>query len=647
MPQTPSKSLVTTARGAGMTHQDGLNNSQSYNSQGYNTFDRSSLRLLTSRFADIVPYDCQIPVDGDVIRKRNAFDISTYTMQSRMLTDVKVSTDAFFVPLSAIMPNTWRLIVKNPIKGNDIPNNVYPYWNFSEFIWAVRDFIGDLSSSTPLDHFRFIIAFNGILGHYGLLKHLGVSTPFADIADDLYANMVSELNSFSYLLTFKDRDGRSYQFGTGVSLSALCGLLDRYWKGEIEITSIGSFVPDVTYAPPGGSSLSTVITAFSQLDSSAVRTIDMRPVFAYQMACAQFYSNSHIDDIYTGDMYLQNLAAFSSPQSFTLNGVHYFYDFASSYQLYFSLIEPLVNFDISTWFIFASNIFALRSSLREPDYFVNSRLTQLAVGDFNISVNQNKVSVIDVNEREWYQRFANAVNRSPGEINQYLFNMFGVQRERIEPQPSFVVHEEFDLGQSQTENTGSAQVSDADSVTTRMGQALSRYMYEIFIDEPEGVVLSLFSTTAKYVYDKAIDKIYDTQNRFDMFQTLLQHVGDQEVKTHELDCNTPYDQNLGFQLRYAQYKNAISHCTGGFSRGVLPSWALIWPSAEITPSPVLSERIVLNSLTPEFIRNHNDDFDKFYTSLTGMCPSERFHFIVKVFNAVVNNSRQQAYPTLM
>lgn len=645
MPQTPSKSLVTTARGAGMTHQDGLNNSQSYNSQGYNTFDRSSLRLLTSRFADIVPYDCQIPVDGDVIRKRNAFDISTYTMQSRMLTDVKVSTDAFFVPLSAIMPNTWRLIVKNPIKGNDIPDDVYPYWNFSGFLSSVLAYLS--SSRTALDDFRFIVALNGICGHYGLLKHLGYSNPLSDIADDLYANMVSDLNSNSYLLIFEDRDGRSYQFGTGVSLSALCGLLDRYWKGEIDIINIDSFNPDLTFGTPD---LSTIIQEVLRLDSSKERTIDMRPVFAYQMSCAQFYTNSHIDDIFTGEMFLQNLHAlvfnnFSLPP-FVLNGVSYFYDLCSS--AYLDIFINSISFgDLTDWFKYVSNLFALRSSLREPDYFVNSRLTQLAVGDFNIAVNQNQVSVIDVNEREWYQRFANAVNRSPGEINQYLFNMFGVQRERIEPQPSFVVHEEFDLGQSQTENTGSAQVSDPDSVTTRMGQALSKYMYEIFIDEPEGVVLSLFSTTAKYVYDKAIDKIYDTQNRFDMFQTLLQHVGDQEVKTHELDCNTPYDQNLGFQLRYAQYKNAISHCTGGFSRGVLPSWALIWPSSDITPSPVLSERIVLNSLTPEFIRNHNDDFDKFYTSLTGMCPSERFHFIVKVFNAVVNNSRQQAYPTLM
>lgn len=657
MPKVPSKSLVTTARGAGMVHQDGLNNAQSFNKEGYNTFDRSNIRLMTSRFADIVPYGSQIAVDGDVIRKRNAVDVSTYTMKSRMLTDVNINLDSFVVNLSAIMPNTWRLVIKQPLKGNDVSSSVYPFWNFRNFLYSVINFYDDVvgGNKTPLQVLKFIVAFDGICGHYGLLKHLGYSNPLADIADDLYEQMVTDLMAGAYAITFKDRDNNSFQFGTGVSLSGLMGLLDRFWKGEIDITNVGTFVPDITkYGPVSPTYLKAICQQVLSLDSTAVRTIDMRKVFAYQMTCAQFMTNSHIDDIYTGEMWLQNLSAYyltyGSIPAFSLNGVYYNYDFCSNYmldQVLNGFLDPDSDNDVDNWFIFASNIFALRSSLRESDYFTNTRLTRLAAVDTDIAVNANKVSVIDVNEKEWYQRFANAVNRGSQEINNYLFRMFGIQRERIEPQPNFVVHESFALGQAMTENTGSAQVSDPDSVTSRLGSAQSRFMYEIAIDEPEAVVISLMSCTARYVYPHAIDKTFDTQERFDMFQSLLQHVGDQNVMTHELDCNKPYGRSLGFQLRYAQYKNSISHAVGGFSRGVLPTWALLYPSVSITPAPVITDRFNLTNLTPEFIRNHNDEFDQFYNSLTGKCPSERFHFVVKVFNAVLNNSKQQAYPTLM
>lgn len=640
-----------------MVHQDGLNNAQPYNNEGYNTFDRSNVHQITQRFADIRPYNCQIPVDGDVIRNRNVFDLSTYTMKSRLLTRVRQHLSAFSVPLSAIMPYNWDKVVQQPVKGNDIPSDVYPYWNLTNFLnkLSIQLTSTGLQAMDPVEAAYLVIALSGILGHDSLLKYLGYSSPVSDEVDDLYASMVDEIITKPYAIQYQDSNSNSYTLTGTAGLSAVMDLLERVWRGEFTITNFrynGSIISSWTAISE--SVLLSKINSITTADGSTIRTVLMTPVFAYQMTCTQFYSNSHIDNLCTGRDWLNNLRAYVSSVLgasfvYSLNGVVRFYDLCSYYILIRtvnnSLNSSTLNFGTVTWFQFVSNIFALRNSLRVPDYFVDSRLEPLAPGNFDVAVNNNAVSVIEVNAKMWLQRLANAVNRSNSEINQYLYNMTGVQRQRIEPQPVPIVSETFDVHQQETENTGQAQVSDADAVTSRLSRTESKYMFEIMVDEPETVVIWLQSFSAQYTYPNAIDKHFDLQDRFDIFNSFMQHVGDQEVKTHELDALTPYGQKFGHQLRYAQYKNSISIACGGFSRGVLDTWALMWPKYQNGAAG--NTVVVSDRLDSSFIRNHNGDFDKFYQSLTGKDPASRFHFICQFYNITANNSKQQAYPTLL
>lgn len=643
MPNIPSKSLVTTPRGAGLVHQDGLNNAQPYNNEGYNTFDRSNVRQLTQRFSDIRPYNMQIPVDGDVVRNRNVFDLSTYTMKSRLLTRVRQHLSAFTVRLSAIMPNTWELILKQPEHGEDIPDDAFPYWNFSALLstFAADSFEDELSG--PLKVY-WILMLSGIFGHDSLLKNLGYSFPIADAVDDLYSQLVALLNDGSHSIVYLDSDENQYILSSGASLSALMDLLERVWRGEFTISAIrkAGSVDDLNEL--SDTDFRNAVDAMLSKDGGVLRTVYITPVFAYQQCCAQFYTNSHIDDIYTGKLWLQNLLAGYDVDTFTVNGVHYVYDAASAHFFNSNFQVGVLAFS-EIFFKSMSNIFALRDSLRVPDYFAEARLRPLSPMDLNVAVVDGAVSVVDINQKLWYQRLANAVNRSNSEINQYLYNMTGIQRQNIDPQPNFVVSETFDVHQQETENTGAAQVDEVDSVTSRLSRTESKYMFEIMTDEPETVVLWLQSFSAQYTYPNAIDRIFDAQNRFDLFNSFLQHVGDQGVYAHELDASIPYGRNFGFQLRYAQYKNSLSIACGGFSRGALDTWALMWPKyqdASAGNTVVVSDR--LNS---SFIRNHNGDFDKFYNSLTGTDPASRFHFICQFYNITANNSKQQAYPTLI
>lgn len=645
MPNIPSKSLVTTPRGAGLVHQDGLNNAQPYNNEGYNTFDRSNVRQLTQRFSDIRPYNMQIPVDGDVVRNRNVFDLSTYTMKSRLLTRVRQHLSAFTVRLSAILPNTWELVIKQPEHGEDIPEDAFPYWNFSAFLFDIRDYlISESSSLTGPLRIYFVLAMSGIFGHDSLLKNLGYTFPIADAADDLYGQLVGILNDGSHSIVYEDSDANQYILSSSASLSALMDLLERVWRGEFTITAVRKAGSLDDLSDLDLSSFASAIYDKFNVDNGIDRTVYITPVFAYQQCCAQFYTNSHIDDIYTGKLWLQNLLAGYPVDTFEMNGVHYIYDAASAHFFGSNLFFSVSGFT-EDLFKTLSNIFALRDSLRVPDYFAEARLRPLSPMDLNVAVEDGAVSVVDINQKLWYQRLANAVNRSNSEINQYLYNMTGIQRQNIEPQPNFVVSETFDVHQQETENTGAAQVDEVDSVTSRLSRTESKYMFEIMTDEPETVVLWLQSFSAQYTYPNAIDRIFDAQNRFDLFNSFLQHVGDQGVYAHELDASIPYGRNFGFQLRYAQYKNSLSFACGGFSRGALDTWTLMWPKyqdASAGNTVVVSDR--LNS---SFIRNHNGDFDKFYNSLTGTDPASRFHFICQFYNITANNSKQQAYPTLI
>lgn len=639
-----------------MVHQDGLNNAQPYNNEGYNTFDRSNVHQITQRFADIRPYNCQVPVDGDVIRNRNVFDLSTYTMKSRLLTRVRQHLSAFSVPISAILPNNWDLIIRQPSRGNDVPSNVYPYWDLTQFFTNLKTQLTGtgLQAMDPIEAAYLVIALSGMLGHDSLLKYLGYSSPVADEVDDLYASMVDEIITKPYAIQYEDADSNSYTLSGTAGLSAVMDLLERVWRGEFTLKAFrynGNIIS--AWTAISESALLAQITAILTADGTVVRTVLMTPVAAYQMTCAQFYVNSHIDDICTGRAWLSNLNAYCQslitiPLFFTLNGVTHPYDFFSTYLLGLFVNKNTIaipRLGHLTWFQIVSNVFALRNSLRVPDYFVDSRLEPLAPGNFDVAVNNNAVSVIEVNAKMWLQRLANAVNRSNDEINQYLYNMTGIQRQRIEPQPCPIVSETFDVHQQETENTGQAQVSDADAVTSRLSRTESKYMFEIMVDEPETVIIWLQSFSAQYTYPNAIDKHFDLQDRFDIFNSFMQHVGDQEVKTHELDALVPYGQKFGHQLRYAQYKNSISIACGGFSRGVLDTWALMWPryqNGSAGNTVVVSDR-----LDSSFIRNHNGDFDKFYQSLTGKDPASRFHFICQFYNITANNSKQQAYPTLL
>lgn len=686
MPNNPSNSKVTSARGAGMPNQSNLNNPRSYNNEGYNTFDRSNVRLFTTRFSDFHPNFCQPAIEGDVVPLNMNLELRSLNMKTPFFTPVQLEQHYFQVPWSAIAPNTWELFYRQPVKGQDISEEVKPYWDFESWLISFAN-LPKLASGSKVsftaDEAKLIInnalVFYNLFNNDSLLKNLGYSAPkkVAALADKVFSRLVTLFNTSTYSapaagtdpkLTMSDNGAGSgatiflyRRNGNASSAAPLLTLSERYdiWS-SIARGDFGYILSCVDMGNQGAQAdtlneivkdMQAASTAYTDVIPAGEGIhIDMCRVVAYQLICSQYVSNSNVDDIYTGKMFLHNLSSLfynqvddASVANFTYNGVRYSYDIVCKI-VGDNIFTDTVSVNDSAFWSVLVNLFAMRRSLRFGDYFLNARTQPLAVGDNYIQVSDNKVSVIDTTKAQWFQRFRNAVNRSSQNINEYLLSISGVQRERIDPQPNFICTQSFNIAGQETEGTNYDQnTSDSapTTVITNLRTNQSKYAFEVYVDEPS-YIIGCVSFNAKYVYPRAIDKEILTTDRFDWFNSFMQHVGDQEILKSEMDSSYDHSLVFGYTLRYAQFKYGLSHATGGFSADALPSWSLLMPEHDDMVGPWR-----YNHINSNILRNTDMDFDKFFPSLTGSDAAHRFHFIISCYNTVTANSKQQDFPTLL
>lgn len=380
-------------------------------------------------------------------------------------------------------------------------------------------------------------------------------------------------------------------------------------------------------------------------------TYNLMPVLAYQSVWHQFFTNDRIDPVYSASAFAKNMlsavyalnsASLPTVANFTVNGVTVPYDYCSA-ALISNIFTTTRNFGNVAWLDYFNEIFSMRPSMRGSDYFTSMRTQPLAVGNVDVTINANKVSAIDINQSLWYQRFLNAVNRTKQSIYDYLQSITGVLPQRREPQPNFIAEEVFNIAGVQIDNNAENQ----GSIVSILRNSQSNYIYDIFIDEPS-FIIGVDSYSCNFVYPDSSNRISLMSDRLDWFNDFMQHIGDQDVKAFELF--TPADSTqllapIGYQLRYAEFKNMISRAAGGFLVGDtdLASWLMLYePYGSKTWPTVTMQRI-----SPYFIRNHCSDFDKFFGSLTGANPSNRYHVIKYTYIDEIDNSKQQSYPSLL
>lgn len=668
-----------------------------------------SYRFLdTHRFGEVHPFMVMETVPRDSVKYRPSQDVRSYTMQAPLMEDLAQRRLLTFTPMEAILPNNWDKWYTNPVQGSDVDENVGCvdpfFWErvslfMSRFYTRLTSGSNGYLNNTAPDVYtvlqsvlRYIFIGECFFSNGSLLSSLGIhgaprwrcldqsglAMSFDRLVDSLVPKILQNVSSFSYT-----RGTRVVNVDTSVVEDSLEDVGDGLSRRISFRSFLSIFRDDPTGLFSGvsyktgktlaslKSDLLAVLSAIQPevvlsgtssdyipgtYDPNQKSPLNFSRLVAYQLTCAEYFTNDHVDYIYDAKLYrehaleLLNRASAVSGSGinlyFTVNGLRYYYDGFSGYAVQSIMNLLLNNMSSGTAIVqtsvnaysycwgYLSNLFSFRPSLRFKDYFTGSRTQPLAVdtqGDLIIS-NQNNISVIDITKGIQKQRFLNAVNRAGRRLKEYRKELFGSNEKQDLDHPFYLAEVGNVIYGDEVTNTGAAQQSQANSVTQTLRTANNNYEFDLDF-EREGIFLAVNYYDIPRSYSRTVERQALICNRFDHFNPYLQFIGDQEIYDTEIGITT-YFGNVpwSYTNRHMEWKQRYNQCAGGFVEQ-LPGWAFIADRSSRANTP---------NLDPDYIRSISSEFDIFFSHLTGYSLGTYFHFIVRSNNSI-EATREMAY----
>lgn len=658
MPRNPMLQSGRDAQNTGVNRPDRSADPKKSYIQRNNDFDLSYSHLSTLRYADVHPFFAMDALPADKMPFRSLHQLRSYTLQSPMMSDIKMHKSFTMVPMQAILPNVWDRFIVNPTKGDDVPDDVYCNLPLIDLYMAMITALTELSlpdSAIPplvLSLVRSSIVLEALFSSGSLLASLGIdlSKLMPTFDNDFDTIIVPRLRALPFVVLY-DFGNVSASFTMNENIAEVASA--TYVENThdfLDMLRDGATIDFVSDAIDELGGIEAVVavakelleyilnpTSYEAILGLSTLPFDISKAIAYQLSCVQIMTDDSIDDIYTADLFRNIIYEYATPQFFQYNGNPIQYDaFSQRVLLSPLMIEGGLAFDgVNYIYNLSTLLFSFRKSLKFGDYFIDARPEPYAVGDMTAEVKNGAVSAIDTTKSILAQRFLNWSNRVGNKFHEYILALTGVVPTASVTEAKYIVHETFDVTGFEVENTGAEQRDDV-SVTTQLKTQNSRYMFDIEIND-YCIILGLVHFDVKRIYTGRVDRSNLKSNRFDFFNKFFQYAGDQDIKRIELSAalSNP-DDAMAYTTRHMQYKTAVSQAVGGFSNGSLPSWAFVNDESQEK-----LHGIGIFGINSDFIRNHNGEFDRFYNSLTGYSLGNYFHFIVK-FDNIVNMSRQMA-----
>lgn len=632
---------------------------------GYLNFD-------TYQYGKIKP--CQISelVSGD--KKFSCYsgsDVRSFNLKAPLMQDVHMYKTHVSVPLQCILPLNWWRWKDNPDKGEDCPDDCgtgienFPFKIGKIFEYLMNSFSAAMGSATATseDKFERFVRFyqfgslfysNGSLisslgYHMGACAYILVENPDTGIQerwsfDRFFEYYITEFrrimpNGFEYQLSsgsaiysVGDTYGSDASNYPELFMSWREFFSDRIYEDYIMVASIADVIdwtvfPDITR------------DGFDTWQISKPNTVhNLARVATYQLAVAEFFTNSKVDYIFSAELYRQLVRdivkkviidslgeAYGVEAFFSQNGIEYEYDALSAHMfdlVYQSIVDEGNGMDADTCNYFLT-LFSFRNSLKYMDYFVGSRTRPLAVGDVNIEGvvvgNQAEINVIDVVQKGWRAKLLQAVARFSQKPDDYSKGIDGTRM-------AYDYHDPLFLGQTQdivysveTDNTGAAQLEEGMTTTANFRMNSNRFAFTFNADRPV-YIISLVHFDIDRAYCRSIDRQFFILDRFDMFNPFAQFIGDQPIYRAELEASDSYVP-FSYTSRHMEYKLRYNIAQGGFVE-FLPGWCF------------LADKDSPTVLKPRYIRSHPTELDRFYNVLTHYTPAGYFHFVIKSNNKI-------------
>lgn len=614
-------------------------------------FDLSHHHLTTLRFGEIAPFFNLEAVNNDKITLRSQHDLSTFTLKSPILSNIRLRKDYFSVPMESILPFNWDKIITNPLFGDDVDadncNCVIDLSKLSTLLNSIKARFTEKKFETkPLGFLNSLSILELIFSQGSLLSRFGYNFSSTLKIVDSSSGKTYNIDDFVDLYY-----GKMLGFGNDIAI--------QYYNDELEVVSksfnfmtkedlrifhdfVLNHVLDSEQEVEILDTTEFIYTNFDfqfilndlQAETQYYTKYNISPVAAYQLCVAHFMSNDKVDYIYSAELYRQLMHSLSDDydQTFVYNGVRTPYDYLSGYFINNCLayIDGVTDDNkCIKGMLYLQNLLGFRRSLRYVDYFTSAKTHPLAIGDTSVQVSTtDKVDVVDITRNIQMQRFLNFANRAGRKFEEYISKLNGKYVAPDYHNPQYLGGTIDRLYNSKVENTSSEQMTKPNSVTSTFGANSENFAFSFECDRPS-IILGLVSFDIVRAYAHNVRRDSQHIDRFDYFNPFLQHIGDQQIYGFEYLANPQglfRAGNYGYTTRHAEYKEEVSRADSGFIDGSLPSWAFV-----NKPIDWLTEDSVF--ISPEAIRSYPEELDDYYLDLPYVGNSKYFHFIVDFFNS--------------
>ncbi len=636
-------------------------------------FDLSYHNYITPSYGKITPFFSMEGVAGDKIPIRSTHKVRSYTMKSPLMSDVFMQKDYFAVPMQCILPLNWNKIYQNPVVGDDVnaeecncvfnpstllPDGLAPIYSFFEpgagfaihqglnqtFLLEKLLSKGSLFSLLGINLWSAFYIGAGTFvddsaGYSASLKDGSDFDDFEDVILGYVRAMVfgaqGELKRKITVQYIQLDSSQSAGYTTQTKIFSPIDAQDVSYFEDFLDFAREHYLTSVTIEEL--SITGATITGFTSAVNAPSKLFNISSIAAYQIVCAHYFTNDRIDYIYSAELYRQLMRGFLtnySADTFDYNGVPTLYDELSGHWINkLAALAKQGSSDLQSYkaYYYFVNLFGLNNSLRYSDYFTGSRLQPLAVGNTDVQVNPQGVSVIDVTRNIQIQRFLNLVNKTGRKFEEYVGKLFGTYVAPDYHNPIYLGKIRDKVVSYETENTSEAQQNKQNSVTSTFSSTGNAYALEFDCDCP-AIIIGVCSFDIPRVYCRTITRDALHVDRFDYYNPFMQFIGDQDISNAELGYSRG-SLEFAYQSRHAEYKTKYPICSGGFAKqNVLPSWQFV---ADLQTFGSIES----TTLDSNYIRSKRSELDKFYISLTGESPATRFHFICDFYNDLSSVSR--------
>lgn len=618
----------------------------------HSTFPMGNNQFITCRFGEYVPFFVFDSYEKDKVRQRSVTTTRSLSLKAPLMEDINLKRDYFQVYYDALLPINWDKCYVRP-KHGDIVDWQKCSTNVAGFPDKIRSLVmaytGEVIPEdipvSPFAMFNWLVFLEMFYSDGALINHFG-------------AHM-----SPIFKATFVDSSGNSVTTNFDKFFDYLCGLVVRAIDpSSAEYSPLSAVFSDEvgTFYVTSAGDLRFLLQHFRENRVTSISwrelpesvnnfwydfsftindlpywSFNLAPLWAYQIACAHFYSDDNVDYVfsaelfrsYIGSLIVDSLASYldSARAAFYYNGLTYLYDNLSSF--YFDTFVEAYLDGQNPDFAYFRALFGFNRSLRYQDYFSGARTAPIAVGDETVvTATDGTVSVIDITQSIQWQRLLNNIQRLPQELGRYIKAATGKDQSFDYHNPGWLAHTKDTVFAAEVENTGGAQMTEANSVTATLRGKSSDKEFTFQSDRP-CIIIGIQYFDIRRAYYTGVRRTLMLESREDMFMPELQYIGDQPIYQDELVSYAERVRNFGYTEQYNWLKTNYDEAMGGFVNDSLPGWAFLFK-----PDFFLVNARGDVVISPNFIRSMPQELDEFFLSLSGFSLGTYFHFQQKIVN---------------